>query len=392
MKLLTTSNSSVVLKWLKRSAIIALLSFSLLSIIVWLISPVRPVAWTPSPNLGLVKHFSPNALLYSHERHIDNAKRTQKRFLKGIGLGPEDIVISDDGYLFTAYADGRIIKTPVAPMIASFADDNVANAEVIEFADTKGRPLGLKLDKQNRLIVADAEKGLLRIDLQGNIEVLVNEVDGKPLKFVDHLAISDTGIIWFSDASTRFDYHGFMYDFIEASSTGRLLSYDPETQLTQVHMDGLFFANGVALSSDNSFVLINETGRARVHRLWIKGENAGNSELFIPNLPAMPDNISASKGLFWLPLVALRDPKVEALAEYPFLRRFIGGLPKSFLMASSSYGFVAAFNEKGELVHNLQADKGYQAITAAVEYEGFLFLGSLENEAIAVIPVPQKPL
>ncbi|MEQ3651984.1 MAG: SMP-30/gluconolactonase/LRE family protein [Glaciecola sp.] len=389
MKLQTTSNSRVLVKWLKRSVIIALLCLFLLLIALWLISPVRPVAWIPSSNSGLIEDFYPNDHLYSHSPNSSTIKHRQKEFLQGVGLGPEDIVISDDGYLFTAYADGRIIKTLVAPIIDSFDKDNVTRLDVMEFANTGGRPLGLKLDIQNNLIVADAERGVLSIDQQGKVTVLVDEVNGKALKFVDHLAIGNDGVIWFSDASTRFDYHGFMYDFIEASSTGRLLSYDPKSKLTQVHIDGLFFANGVAMSEDNSFVLINETGRSRVHRLWLKGEKAGDSELFIQNLPAMPDNISANNGLFWLPLIALRDPKVEALAQYPLLRRIIGGLPKSLLQASSSYGFVAAFNEKGQLVHNMQSDKGYQAITSVVEYQGFLFLGSLENDSIAVIPAPQ---
>jgi sugar lactone lactonase YvrE len=378
------------LKLIKKSAFIALFLFLLLLIVLWLISPVRPVAWVPSPNTGLVDEFSPNDRLYSHELNASSVKQTQRLFLQGVGVGPEDIVISDDGYLFTAYADGRIIKTLVAPMIASFEKQNTNALQVIEFANTGGRPLGLKFDKQNNLIVADAERGLLSIDPQGNIVVLVDEVDGEPLKFVDHLAIGNDGLIWFSDASTRFDYHGFMYDFIEASSTGRLLSYDPDSAVTEVHLDGLFFANGVALSQDNSFVLINETGRARVHRLWLKGEKAGLDELFIQNLPAMPDNISSNNGLFWLPLIALRDPKVEALAEYPVLRRVIGGLPKSLLKASSSYGFVVALNEDGKIVYNLQSTQGYQAITAAVAYQGFLFLGSLDNDAIALIPLPQR--
>ena len=319
---------------------------------LWFISPVKPVVWTPSINPGLTEGFYPNDALYSHSLNAQNKKQTQRVFLQGVGLGPEDIVISNDGYLYTAYADGRIIKTRVAPIISSFENDSTAPLEVIEFANTGGRPLGLKLDKQNNLIVADAERGVLSVDQQGRITVLVDEVDGKALRFVDHLAIGNDGVIWFSDASTRFDYHGFMYDFIEASSTGRLLSYNPKNQRTQVHIKGLFFANGVAISEDNRFVLINETGRSRVHRLWLKGEYAGRSDLFIENLPAMPDNISSNKGLFWLPLIALRDPKVEALAEFPLLRRLIGGLPKSFLQASSSYGFVAAYDERGQLIHN----------------------------------------
>ena len=35
-------------------------------------------------------------------------------------------------------------------------------------------------------------------------------------------------------------------------------------------MEGLFFANGVTLGPNEDYVLVNETGMGRVHRLWIK--------------------------------------------------------------------------------------------------------------------------
>ena len=157
-------------------------------------------------------------------------------------------------------------------------------------------------------------------------------------------------------------------------------------------MDGLFFANGVALGPNDEFVLVNETGRAKIHRLWLSGENAGKRDVFIQHLPAMPDNIFYRDGLFWVSLISLRDPLVENLAQQPFLRRVIGGLPKALLKASSHYAFVIALTPQGELVHNLQSTEGYQSITTATEYEGYLFLGSLDNDSIAITPVPKAPL
>ena len=56
-------------------------------------------------------------------------------------------------------------------------------------------------------------------------------------------------------------------------------------------MEGLFFANGVALGPDERFVLVNETVTGRVHRL-LKGDRRGERDIFIDGLPAMVDNIS----------------------------------------------------------------------------------------------------
>jgi len=49
----------------------------------------------------------------------------------------------------------------------------------------------------------------------------------------------------------------------------RLLRYTNKG--TEVVMDNIHFANGVALAKDESFVLINETPCSRVLRYWLKG-------------------------------------------------------------------------------------------------------------------------
>ena len=366
---------------MRKVILISLLVLGALVALAWVVSPVRPVVWIPDPDAGLSAQFAANERLYEL-----NKFPLQQEFLQGVGQGPEDILIGEDGYLYTGYQDGRIVRVLVSSILDAFQNKvvPVSDIQVEEFVNTKGRPLGMRFDADGNLIVADAILGLLSIDKQRNVRVLVDEFEGEKLLFVDHLDIADDGTIWFSDASARFDYSGFMYDFLEVSSSGRLFSYHPKTDETRVRMDGLFFSNGVAVGPNDEFVLVNETGRAKIHRLWLKGDNAGKQDLFIENLPGMPDNLSFKDGIFWVSLVTLRDPLVEGLAQNTFIRRVIAGLPKAFLKASSNYAFVIGLTPEGEVVHNLQSSKGYQSITTAVEYKGHLFLGSLANSSIAV--------
>lgn len=346
---------------------------------LWLVSEVRPVAWQPDADPGL------NGLYEQNNKLVENDnKQRQRLILNGFGKGPEDIVIGDDGYLYTGYEDGRIVRVLLKDVMAGEHDEANASLSPELFFNTQGRPLGLKFDAAGNLIVADAIKGLISIDKQGKMQVLVTEFDGEKLLLIDHLAIAKDGTIWFSDASARFDLHDFVYDFLEASATGRLFSYEPSTKKTALKMDGLFFANGVALGPDDAFVLVNETGTAKIHRLWLKGDKAGTRDIFLANLPAMPDNISYQDGIFWVSLVALRDPLVEGFAQNTIMRRLIGGVPKTFLKASSHYGFVIGVSPFGEIIYNLQSSTGYQSITTAIEHEGLLFLGSLDNDSIGI--------
>ena len=52
-------------------------------------------------------------------------------------------------------------------------------------------------------------------------------------------------------------------DIVEQAATGRVLEYDPATKTTRIVASGLSFPNGIALSEDESDLLVAETGRFR---------------------------------------------------------------------------------------------------------------------------------
>jgi hypothetical protein len=55
-------------------------------------------------------------------------------------------------------------------------------------------------------------------------------------------------------------YAASLLDINEHGGHGRLLVYDPQTGETTTLLDGLNFANGVAVGHDQSYILVNETG------------------------------------------------------------------------------------------------------------------------------------
>ncbi|MBT8441138.1 MAG: SMP-30/gluconolactonase/LRE family protein, partial [Gammaproteobacteria bacterium] len=249
---------------------LAIIGLCAVAIVIYALatSKVDPVVFEPGPNPGLTGVFAPNA-----------AVGEATMLLKGVGVGPEDIAAAPDGWMYTGYQEGRIVRF-------NSAGDHE------EFAVTGGYPLGMRVDGNNQLIVADADLGLLRVSANGNIEVLASSVDGTPMKFVEALDIASDGTIWFSDASTRFSHHDAMYIFVEGRADGRLLSYSPDTGEVRVHLDDLFWSNGVAVAPGDEFVLVSETAGFRLRRLWLKGHKAGTNDLFIDGLPGAPDNLS----------------------------------------------------------------------------------------------------
>jgi len=291
--------------------------------------------------------------------------------------GPEDIAVDSQGLIYGGTQDGKIIR--VWP-----------DGKVETWVETQGRPLGLHFDKAGNLIVCDAWKGLLSIDPAGNVKVLATEADGVKFRFTDDLDIASDGMIYFTDASSRFDQPDYMLDAFEARPYGRLMVYDPENLKTHVLLDNLYFANGVALSSNEDFVLVNETYRYRITRYWLKGPKAGTSDTFIDNLPGFPDGVSSNReGIFWVALPSLRIPFLDRIHPMPVLKNWLIKLPDWMKPKVIPYGFVLALNEQGEIVRSLHDTSGkyLQEITSVEQVGPLLYLGTLHNDRIGRLPV-----
>ncbi len=329
---------------------------------------INPQAWHPTKPPLLEGNIKPNNYLANVER-LPLAN----------GEGPEDVALDSMGRIYGGLQDGRIVRF----------DSEGKHQET--FADTGGRPLGLHFDQAGNLIVADAYKGLLSINPQGKVSVLTSEADGIPLRFTDDLDIGENNVIYFSDASYKYSQAEYKADALEHRPNGRLLSYNPESKETTTLLSDLYFANGVAVSPDQSFVLVNETWKYRILRYWLKGERKGQSEVFIDQLPGFPDGVSSDgKGIFWLALASPRDPMVDKLAPYPWIRKIIQRIPEFMHPAIIKYGFVLGLNQNGEIIHNLQEPSGkpYSVITSVQAEGNMLYLGSLKEKAIGRIPVP----
>jgi hypothetical protein len=337
----------------------------LVGMLLLLPAPIDPAEWTPDPDPGLTGDFAANDKLAAAER-----------LLVDVGAGPEDVACGTDGARYTGFQDGRIVRF----------DDEGSHQEL---ADTNGRPLGMQLDGNGRLIVADAVRGLLAVSADGAVEVLTDSVDGSKMLFVNDLDIAADGTIWFSDSSAHRDYHHTFHDFLEGRPSGRLLSYDPASGDTAVHMEDLFFANGVALGPEDDYVLVNETGLGRINRLWLKGKKAGQRDLFFSGLPGTPDNLFFNgRETFWVAMPALRAG-IDSLAGRPLLRKILSRLPQGILASSQErYSFVVGLGLDGRVKHNLQdTGRGFTDITSASECDGSLYLGSLSIPAVARYPL-----
>ncbi len=343
-----------------------IIAAGLMYLLMWPV-PITPAAWTP-----------PDAPILAGQYQQNSRLTTTQRLSLGTGFAPEDVALDALGRIYGGLEDGRIIQLKA----------NGSQPRV--FADTQGRPLGLSFDQTGNLIVADALKGLLSINPGGEVTALSAGADGIPFACTNDLDVAADGTIYFTDASSKYPLTKFTLDLLEHQPNGRLLAFDPKTKSTRTMLKDLYFANGVAVSPDQSFLLVVDTGMYRVRRVWLNGPKQGQSETFIDNLPGFPDGISSNgKDKFWLALVTPRDSVFDRLLPNPFLRKIVSRLPAFLQPAPKRYSFVLGLDLNGRVIDNLQdgSPNCYAEIANAVEHNGALYFGSIGENTLGRFPL-----
>lgn len=329
--------------------------------------PITPAAWTPPVAPTLSGQYAKNTRLSPVEK-----------LSLGDGHKPEDVALDAEGRIYAGFEDGRIVvlkSDGTQPRI---------------FADTHGRPLGLIFDAAGNLIVADAIKGLLSVSKSGEVKVLAVEADGEKFGSLNDLDVGVDGTIYFTEASRKFPMSQFTNDLLEHQPNGRLLALDPQSQKPRTLLRDLYFANGVAVSPDQSFVLVAETGKYQIRRVWLKGPQMGHDDVFIDNLPGFPDGISSNgKDKFWLALVTPRQAIFDRMLPHPFVRKVVLRLPKFLQPAPQRYSFVLGLDSQGKVVENLQngSPDCYAEIANVVERNGALYFGSIAEDTVGRFPL-----
>lgn len=335
--------------------------------------PIAPVAYHPPAAPGLVGPYAPNQSLAGAD----------KLFLPEGADGPEDFAVLDDR-IYTADVHGGLYR------LKGDGFEKVAQLD--------GRPLGLDEGPDGAIYIANSFKGLQRWSPERGVELLVESIDGQPVIYPNQVAVASDGTVYFSNSSDRFDPELLggtsptsVMTIVEQSNTGYVARRTPDGKVSKV-IEGFVYTNGLALSENEDFLLIAETGRARIHRFWLKGPREGQSEVFLDNLPGYPDNLeSGSNGSFW---VAYASPRAafEKLLPYPFLRKVFWRLGPAVRPAPVVYGMVAQYDREGRLMQQMQDPEGATGITTdARVIGGALYIGLLEGPYAVRLPLDELP-
>lgn len=356
--------------------------------------------------------------------HLEGAER----LLEGRVYGPE-CLIARNNEIYTGIHGGEVIK--LTSNHVTHVTKIGQPCEDIYEESRCGRPLGLAFDTQgNNLLIADAYYGLWQVDLGTNKKTLLvspaQELAGKtinrPAKVFNGVTVSKGGDIYWTDSSSDFSIEDLVFATF-ANPSGRLFKYNRAKNVSEVLLDELVFANGLALSPNEDFIVVAETGALRLTKYHLKGPKAGQSEVFVDGLPGLPDNLTPDAEGIWVPLVLSSDsehpngfslftrfPSVRlflarmlALFELPFRylnsvypnkfsQRFVHfvGHMESLSVLTPKRTTVVRVDWNGNIVGSLHGfDKSVVSVSHVLEFQDFLFLGSPTNQYLARVKSPK---
>ncbi|XP_020254232.1 protein STRICTOSIDINE SYNTHASE-LIKE 10-like [Asparagus officinalis] len=329
------------------------------------------------------------SLMHVSEAHL-KAEARQKRVKFAFFKTP------DGGGPYTGVSDGRILRwgggelgwIEYAFVTPKDRLKECKGSKDINKENLCGRPLGLQFNKRTRdLYIADAYFGLLIVHPGEKFATpIVTQAQGKSLHFTNSLDIDqDSGIIYFTDSSMKFQRREFLKAIISGDKTGRVLSYNPQTKEVKVLLNNLSFPNGIALSQGGTFLLIAETTTCRILRYGL--QPAQNKLEVVNQLMGFPDNIKPSpRGGFWVAIHSKRGKLLEWFFSSPtWLREVLVLLPldinRGFSMFSRWIGKCLAVrvSEDGGILEVVEGFGGnvVKYVSEVEEGNGTLWCGSV---------------
>lgn len=354
--------------------------------------------------------------------------------------GPESFAVKD-GAIYTGLISGVIVK--IDPDALTFEPVAKIGEHCEEqYEEHKcGRPLGMSFTKSGKLLVCDAVFGFYMLDLDKKVErnrIMdlkdLDKVDYKPLLTPDILLNGSQNIVFNSlvlsqddetvfltVSSTRFPLRDSVFE-IGSDPSGRVIKYNLRTEETEILVNDISFANGIEIDPEEEFILFCETGRAKIHKYYLKGAKTGQHEILADNLPGLPDNIRINdNGNFYVGLISPRIPGkphlIEIMGPHNWIRKFLARLINMVLIPFKTinnilpnsvtlkfeywcgnleplahlappYGLVVELDGKtGEVLSSLHSTNGaVRFIAEAFVHDRWIYFGSPYNNYLARIP------
>jgi len=173
-------------------------------------------------------------------------------FASGLSVPEGPVLLADGSWLVVEMGADRGCVTHLSP-----------DGQTRHVIARTGRPNGLAVDRHGAIWTAESKTpSLLRLTLDGQVEVFLTECNGEPFLFPNDLAFGPDGMLYMTDSGIAIDDFApggkVRPDYMAARTDGRVYRINPRTREVQKLDSGIRFTNGIAFGPDNT-LHVNET-------------------------------------------------------------------------------------------------------------------------------------
>ncbi len=205
---------------------------------------------------------------------------------------PESVIAEKDGTLWISDGSGGVTK-----MTPDGTETKIGT-------NIGGEANGLAMDKDGNLYIANIGDGnFYKMSRDGKAEVLLSEIDGKPLGSPNFVFMDSKNRLWLS-VITR--HHPWVAGFMAGAHDGCIILIDDKGP--RLVADNIFLCNEIRLDAQEKYLYVAETAASHILRFPVNEDGGlGEREIFGPEnlgVGAMVDGFTFdAEGNLWVTTV-----------------------------------------------------------------------------------------
>jgi len=228
---------------------------------------------------------------------------------------------------------------------------------------------------------------------------LTKQSNSRPLAFCNDLDVSADGKrIYFTEP---FSYEnasmgggGTYREAISLGQNGLVWLYDFSSDSVSLISKNFTFPDGILIETnedgEDESLLIAETVKFQIQRMFISGSRSGQSEIVQKDMPAMPDGLDRdANGNIWIGMIKQRSNTIDWIHKNPWIKHLLLRLPVTMMPVSRETSYMA-LSPNGETVlfYSVHDGSVFTEISVVIPGSNQLYLATVGHDSKGLYSVP----
>jgi len=227
--------------------------------------------------------------------------------------------------------------------------------------------------------------------------------NSRPLKFCNDLDVSSDGKrIYFTEpfsyGKPQMGGGGTYREAVSLGRNGRVWLYDVDQGETRLVAQNFTFPDGILVEgageNREDSILVTETVKFRIIRMFVSGPKAGKYDAVWENLPGMPDGMDRdNNGRIWIGILKQRSSTINWIHKNPWLKPFFLRLPSGMMPVSRKTSILALSADASRALFYSEHDGSVLSdISVVVPGRSKLYLAAFgpKSSGFYHMPFPKK--